>query len=65
GIVLALPMALALKKAVLDPAGILSVAWYPGMIAKLGAIMLLILGLLQIPVLVTIRKIKTIDEVED
>ncbi len=65
GIVLALPSALILKKAVLDPAGILSVAWYPGTIAKLGAIMLLILGLLQIPVLVTIWKIKTIDEIED
>ncbi|MBR7021799.1 MAG: ABC transporter permease [Lachnospiraceae bacterium] len=65
GIALALPSAVILKKAVLDPAGILSVAWYPEMIAKLGAIMLLILGLLQIPVLVTIRKIKTIDEIED
>ncbi len=65
GAVLALPSALLLKETVLEPAGIVSVAWYPGMIAKLGAIMLLILGLLQIPVLVSIRKIKTIDEIED
>ena len=65
GTVMALPTALIVKTAILDPAGIVSVAWYPVMIAKLGAIMLLILGLLQIPVLVSIRKIKTIDEIED
>ncbi|MBR5712217.1 MAG: ABC transporter permease [Lachnospiraceae bacterium] len=65
GMVMALPTALIVKTAILDPAGIVSVAWYPVMIAKLGAIMLLILGLLQIPVLVSIRKIKTIDEIED
>ena len=65
GTVTALPTALIVKTAILDPAGIVSVAWYPVMIAKLGAIMLLILGLLQIPVLVSIRKIKTIDEIED
>lgn len=65
GTVMALPTALIVKTAILDPAGIVSVAWYPVMIAKLGAIMLLILGFLQIPVLVSIRKIKTIDEIED
>ena len=57
--------ALIIKTAVLDPAGIVSVAWYPGMIAKLGAIMLLILGLLQIPVLFSLWKMKTIDRLED
>ena len=65
GTVMALPTALIVKTAILDPAGIVSVAWYPVMIAKLSAIMLLILGLLQIPVLVSIRRIKTIDEIED
>jgi hypothetical protein len=65
GVVLAIPSAILLKVAVLDPAGIVSVAWYPGMIAKLGSIMLLILGLLQIPVLVSLWKMKTIDQLED
>lgn len=65
GFALALPSAWLIQTVVLEPAGIVSVIWYPGMIAKLGAIMLLILGLLQIPVLVSIRRIKTIDLVED
>ena len=65
GVVLAIPSAILLKVAALDPAGIVSVAWYPGMIAKLGSIMLLILGLLQIPVLVSLWKMKTIDQLED
>lgn len=65
GMVLAVPSAILLKTAVLDPAGIISEAWYPGMIAKLAAIMLLILGLLQIPVLVSLWKMKTIDRLED
>lgn len=65
GVVLAIPSAILMKVAALDPAGIVSVAWYPGMIAKLGSIMLLILGLLQIPVLVSLWKMKTIDRLED
>ena len=65
GVVLAIPSAILLKVAALDPSGIVSVAWYPGMIAKLGSIMLLILGLLQIPVLVSLWKMKTIDRLED
>ena len=65
GVVLAIPSAILMKVAALDPAGIVSEAWYPGMIAKLGSIMLLILGLLQIPVLVSLWKMKTIDRLED
>ena len=65
GVVLAIPSAILLKVAALDPSRIVSVAWYPGMIAKLGSIMLLILGLLQIPVLVSLWKMKTIDQLED
>lgn len=65
GLVIALPAAFLVKAAILEPAGIVSVAWYPGMIARLGAIVLLILGGLQIPVLVSIWRIRTIDRLED
>ena len=65
GLVIALPAAFLVKAAILEPAGIVSVVWYPGMIARLGAIVLLILGILQIPVLVSIWRIRTIDRLED
>ena len=65
GLVIALPAAFLVKAAILEPAGIVSVVWYPGMIARLGAIVLLILGVLQIPVLVSIWRIRTIDRLED
>ncbi|MBP5489741.1 MAG: ABC transporter permease [Lachnospiraceae bacterium] len=65
GVVIAVPVSFLLKELILDPAGILAVAWYPEQIAKLTATLLLILGVLQIPVLVSIRRIKTIDRLED
>jgi ABC-type antimicrobial peptide transport system permease subunit len=65
GFAIAVPAAFLIKAAILEPAGIVSVAWYPGMIVRLGAIALLILGVLQIPVLVSIWRIRTIDRLED
>ncbi len=65
GVVIAVPVSFLLKELILDPAGIQAVAWYPEQIAKLTATLLLILGVLQIPVLVSIRRIKTIDRLED
>ena len=45
--------------------GLVSKWFYPGHILKICAALTCIIGMLQIPILITIRNIKTIDLLED
>ena len=49
----------------IEPKGLVSKWFYPGHILKICAALTCIVGMLQIPILITIRNIKTIDLLED
>ena len=54
-----------LDAALIRPAGLLSAWWYPQHIISILAAYAAVVGVLQIPILVTVFRIRTIDLMED
>lgn len=54
-----------LKTFMLDPTGQASVLYAPGAVLKVLTVMAALLGTVQLPVLITLNKVKTIDQVEE
>jgi len=69
GIVLGSGLALLgsclLKVCAMEPLGLIGYIWYGDQFLKIIAAFVLVIGILQIPILVTMSKIKTIDAIED
>ena len=65
GILAAIPICYVFRKAIIDPRGLVSPLWYPDMILEISILLLFIFGLMQVPLLLCIRGIKTIDMLED
>ena len=57
--------ALLINKLLAVPMGLISRIWYPGEMMKYLVIYLMIMGVLQLPVLLSVNKIKTIDAIEE
>lgn len=53
------------KNFMLDPTGQASVIFHPGAAVSVLAVMAVLLGIIQLPVLITLNRIKTIDQVEE
>ena len=53
------------RKAIIDPRGLVSPLLYPDKILEISVLLLFIFGIMQIPLLLCIRGIKTIDMLED
>ncbi len=65
GAVLSLIVMVVFQMVILEPRGLFSTWFMPGQILKILAAFTVSIGLLQIPVLVSVHKIKTIDMMED
>lgn len=65
GALSALATMAVLDAVLIRPAGLLSAWWYPEHILSILAAFAAVVGLLQIPVLVTVSRIRTIDLMED
>ena len=65
GILAAIPMCYIFRKAIIDPRGLVSPLLYPDKILEISVLLLFIFGIMQIPLLLCIRGIKTIDMLED
>ena len=65
GFLLSLMLMGILDAGAIEPKGLISRWFYPGHIAKICAALVCIIGVLQIPILISINSIKTIDMMED
>lgn len=65
GLIFSIAISLLLKFTLLDSMGLMSREIYPEEFLKIGSLFILIIGVLQLPVLLYLRKIRTIDEIED
>ena len=65
GIFFSLGLMEVFDQGAIAPRGLVSKRFYPGHLAKIGAALLCIVGVLQIPILLAIRSIRTIDMIED
>ena len=65
GLVLSLGGASLIISLLINPAGLIGSMLYPDRILKILAIYVFLMGILQIPVIVCVNKIKTIDAIED
>ena len=65
GILSAIPMCYIFRKAIIDPRGLVSPLLYPDKILEISVLLLFIFGIMQIPLLLCICGIKTIDMLED
>ena len=65
GILLALAGAFILKTCLIDPMGLMTKMLYIDQMGKLIDSYVFIMGLLQIPVLISINSVKTIDAIEE
>ncbi len=65
GFLLSLVLMGILDAGAIEPKGLISRWFYPGHIAKICAALVCIIGVLQIPILISINSIKTIDMMED
>ena len=65
GILIAIPTCLVFRMTIIDPRGMICRLFYPDKMLQISGLMLFILGIIQIPLLLCIRGIKTIDKLED
>ena len=65
GLVLTVAGLLGLKSLMLDPSGQVSVLYHPEAVLEVAAVLAALLGIVQLPILITLNKIKTIDQVEE
>ncbi|MBO4669561.1 MAG: ABC transporter permease [Lachnospiraceae bacterium] len=65
GILTAIPVCLIFRLTIIDPRGMICRLLYPDKMLQTAGLMLFILGIIQIPLLLCIRGIKTIDRLED
>ncbi|MCR5836196.1 MAG: ABC transporter permease [Lachnospiraceae bacterium] len=65
GVILSLITAFVIYKTVMEPMGLVSQVVYPDHILKIISTYVFVMGILQIPVLVNMLKIRTIDAIED
>ena len=65
GAVLSIGLMAFFDQGAIEPKGLVSKWFYPSHILKICAALTCIVGILQIPILITIRNIKTIDMLED
>lgn len=56
---------IAIKNLMMDPIGVMSLPFSPAAIIRTVSIVILIFGILQLPVIYAINKIKTIDAIEE
>ena len=65
GVLIAIPTCLVFRMTIIDPRGMICRLFYPDKMLQISGLMLFILGIIQIPLLLCIRGIKTIDKLED
>ncbi|MBE5958425.1 MAG: ABC transporter permease [Lachnospiraceae bacterium] len=65
GLALSLAIAFVIYKTVMEPMGLVSQVVYPNHILKIFATYVFVMGILQIPILINMIKIRTIDAIED
>ena len=65
GILIAIPTCLVFRMTIIDPRGMICRLFYPDKMLQISGLMLFILGIIQVPLLLCIRGIKTIDKLED
>jgi len=65
GLALSLAIAFVIYKTVMEPMGLVSQVVYPNHILKIFATYVFVMGILQIPILINMIKIRAIDAIED
>ena len=65
GMLLSLGLMAVFDAGAIEPKGLVSKWFYPGHLLKIGTALCCIVGILQLPILVSIHSIKTIDMMED
>lgn len=65
GLAVTVAVLFGLKYLLLDPGGQVSVMFNPGAVLEVAAVLAALLGIVQLPILITLNKIKTIDQVEE
>ncbi len=65
GMLLSLGLMAVFDAGAIEPKGLVSRWFYPGHLLKIGTALCCIVGILQLPILVSIHSIKTIDMMED
>ncbi len=65
GLVLSLAAAVGIREFIAFPKGLLSKVFYPETLGKIISMYVLIMGVLQIPVIISINGVRTIDAIED